>query len=130
MWGNFTVCQGVEIDKELQSVDYPVVLGRRITVTPYQGIFLSTRMDSGVEVNPFRKRAEALKEWCQTQDRGGLTAAYTVASICEDISTSSITGTKKKLAFGESSNPVEDSTNLPPSNVDNNYARKKRPRIE
>ncbi|XP_031096809.1 uncharacterized protein LOC116001044 [Ipomoea triloba] len=263
MWGNFTVCQGVEIDKELQSGDYPVVLGRRITVTPYQGISLSTRTDSGVEVNPFGKRADALKEWaktnslvierlivekahnnaskgvwvkskitlidngnptyyigcnncdkkincndegikfqcmfcghanavsikryrlivelfdgtdriqatlfnrlvdklfsltetenekdgfdfqklqkkldtptfavelrCQTQDRGGMTTVYTVASICEDISTSSITGTKKKLAFGESSNPVEDSTNLPPSNVDNNYAREKRPRIE
>nr|GMD83299.1 replication protein A 70 kDa DNA-binding subunit E-like [Ipomoea batatas] len=67
---------------------------------------------------------------CQTQDRGGMTSVYTISSICEDISTSSITGTKKKLAFGESSNPVEDSTNLPPSNVDNNYAREKRPRIE
>lgn len=287
MWGNFTVYQGVEIDKELQSGDYPVVLGRRITVTPYQGISLSTRMDSGVEVNPFGKRADALKEWAktnslvierlivekahnnavsemaspldqqispisdlkksfdqskgvwvkskitlidngnptyyigcnncdkkvncndegikfqcmfcghanavsikryrlivelfdgtdriqatmfnrlvdklfsltetenekdsfdfqklqkkldtptfavelrsQTQDRGGMTSVYTISSICEDISTSSITGTKKKLAFGESSNPVEDSTNLPPSNVDNNYAREKRPRIE
>ncbi|XP_031105493.1 replication protein A 70 kDa DNA-binding subunit C-like isoform X3 [Ipomoea triloba] len=66
MWGNFTVCQGVEIDKELRSGDYPVVLGRRITVTPYQGISLSTRTDSGVEVNPFGKRADALKEWAKT----------------------------------------------------------------
>nr|GMC95734.1 replication protein A 70 kDa DNA-binding subunit B-like [Ipomoea batatas] len=66
MWGNFTVCQGVEIDKELQSGDYPAVLGRRITVTPYQGISLSTRTDSGVEVNPFGKRADAFKEWAKT----------------------------------------------------------------
>ncbi|XP_019189236.1 PREDICTED: uncharacterized protein LOC109183623 [Ipomoea nil] len=66
MWENFSVYQGIKIDKELQSGDYPVVLGRRITVTPYQGIFLSTRFDSGVEVNPFGKRAETLKEWATT----------------------------------------------------------------
>nr|GLL31486.1 uncharacterized protein LOC109183623 [Ipomoea trifida] len=131
MWGNFTVCQGVEIDKELQSVDYPIVLGRRITVTPYQE---TENEKDGFDFQKLPKKLDtptfAVEFRCQTQDRGGLTAAYTVASICEDISTSSITGTKKKLAFGESSNPVEDSTNLPPSNVDNNYSRKKRPRIE
>nr|GMD56008.1 P-loop NTPase domain-containing protein LPA1 homolog 1-like [Ipomoea batatas] len=30
-----------------------------------RGISLSTRTDSGVEVNPFGKRAEALKEWAK-----------------------------------------------------------------
>nr|GMD16158.1 uncharacterized protein LOC109183623 [Ipomoea batatas] len=93
MWGNFTVCQGVEIDKELQSVDYPVVLGRRITVTPYQE---TENEKDGFDFQKLPKKLDtptfAVEFRCQTQDRGGLTAAYTVASICEDISTSSITG--------------------------------------
>ncbi|XP_019160755.1 PREDICTED: uncharacterized protein LOC109157310 [Ipomoea nil] len=38
MWGNFTVYQGVEIDKELQSGDYPVV---------YQGVEIDKELQSG-----------------------------------------------------------------------------------
>nr|GMD12808.1 replication protein A 70 kDa DNA-binding subunit B-like [Ipomoea batatas] len=93
MWGNFTVCQGVEIDKELQSVDYPVVLGRRITVTPYQGISLSTRMDSGVEENPFRKRAEALKE-CSDSRRPQLRLPLPPTSLRSDFDDFSLSITK------------------------------------
>ncbi|CAH9060280.1 unnamed protein product, partial [Cuscuta europaea] len=52
-----------EIQKLLEVRIHPIILARRVAVTTYQGLSLSTRYDTSIELNPKGQHAAALKEW-------------------------------------------------------------------
>lgn len=63
VWEDFAINQGREITSLLESGRHPLILGKRVTVTPFNGVSLSTRYDSLLEVNPSDPICEQLKKW-------------------------------------------------------------------
>ncbi|CAH9083467.1 unnamed protein product [Cuscuta europaea] len=66
MWDECASIQGVEIQKLLDVGIYPIVLAKRVAVTTYQGLSLSTRYDTCIELYPDTQHAIALKQWRST----------------------------------------------------------------
>ncbi|VFQ61087.1 unnamed protein product [Cuscuta campestris] len=63
MWDNFTFVQGLKIKKALQSSIYPILFARRISATSFQGLSLTTRYDSSIDLNPSISPTSTLQEW-------------------------------------------------------------------
>ncbi|VFQ96823.1 unnamed protein product [Cuscuta campestris] len=63
LWEEFATTQGIEIEKALESGTYPTILAKRILATTYQGLTLTTRQDSSIELNPTIPLAASLEEW-------------------------------------------------------------------
>ncbi|VFQ66751.1 unnamed protein product [Cuscuta campestris] len=63
MWDKFASIQGIEIEKALESGTYPTILTKRILATSFQGLSLTTRHDSSIELNPTISLATSLEEW-------------------------------------------------------------------
>ncbi|CAH9099887.1 unnamed protein product, partial [Cuscuta epithymum] len=63
MWGEFVDRHGVEIEKRLTKGDRPLVLINRVAINLFQGLSLSTRHDSHMELDPSGERALLLKKW-------------------------------------------------------------------
>ncbi|RAL54996.1 hypothetical protein DM860_013692 [Cuscuta australis] len=63
LWEEFATTQGIEIENALESGIYPTILARRIITTTYQGLTLTTRQDSSIDVNPNIPLVASLEEW-------------------------------------------------------------------
>ncbi|CAH9129476.1 unnamed protein product [Cuscuta epithymum] len=65
IWEEFVNQHGAAIDTFLQSGDCPVLFVTRVVANIYQGLSLSTRYDSHMELNPVGDRALVLKKWAK-----------------------------------------------------------------
>ncbi|CAH9098600.1 unnamed protein product [Cuscuta europaea] len=65
MWEEFVTRYGAEIDTLLQSGDWPTIFVTGAAANIYQGLSLSTRYDSHMELNPGGDRALVLKKWAK-----------------------------------------------------------------
>ncbi|VFQ85682.1 unnamed protein product [Cuscuta campestris] len=63
LWEDFTMNQGRDITHLLESGRHPIILGKRVTVTPFNGVSLSTRYDSVFEGNPSDPTCDRLRKW-------------------------------------------------------------------
>ncbi|CAH9143883.1 unnamed protein product [Cuscuta epithymum] len=63
MWEEFVTRHGAEVEKRLNEGDRPLVLLNRVAVNLFQGLSLSTRYDSHMELAPVGERALILKKW-------------------------------------------------------------------
>ncbi|VFQ95788.1 unnamed protein product [Cuscuta campestris] len=52
-----------DITSLLESGRHPIILGKRVTVTPFNGVSLSTRYDSVFEVNHSDPTWDRLRKW-------------------------------------------------------------------
>ncbi|KAG5589602.1 hypothetical protein H5410_040116 [Solanum commersonii] len=66
LWEDFGEIEGHEISSKMATeADLPVILGRSIGISTYQGLSLQTRYNSTVRVNPNYPQALALINWAK-----------------------------------------------------------------
>nr|GMC83984.1 replication protein A 70 kDa DNA-binding subunit B-like [Ipomoea batatas] len=63
LWGNFVMTEGIQIDLQLSQGKFPIVIAQGVHVNAFQGITLSTRYDTTIEVNPPGQHATVLNKW-------------------------------------------------------------------
>nr|GME08947.1 replication protein A 70 kDa DNA-binding subunit B-like [Ipomoea batatas] len=63
LWGNFVMTEGIQIDLQLSQGKFPIVIAQGVHVNAFQGITLSTRYDTTIEVNPPGQHATVLSKW-------------------------------------------------------------------
>ncbi|XP_031126940.1 replication protein A 70 kDa DNA-binding subunit A-like [Ipomoea triloba] len=63
LWGNFVMTEGIQIDLQLSQGKFPIVIAQGVNVNAFQGITLSTRYDTTIEVNPPGQHATVLNKW-------------------------------------------------------------------
>nr|GMC47471.1 replication protein A 70 kDa DNA-binding subunit B-like [Ipomoea batatas] len=52
LWGNFAMTEGIQIDLQLSQGKFLIIFAQGVNVNALQGITLSTRYDTTIEVNP------------------------------------------------------------------------------
>ncbi|XP_031127465.1 uncharacterized protein LOC116029555 [Ipomoea triloba] len=55
--------EGIQIDLQLSQGKFPIVIAQGVHVNAFQGITLSTRYDTTIEVNPPGQHATVLNKW-------------------------------------------------------------------
>ncbi|VFQ87545.1 unnamed protein product [Cuscuta campestris] len=63
MWDDFATLQGTYIQELLNADTYPIIFAKRILATSYQGLTLTTRYDTSIEIHPTISPTVALNEW-------------------------------------------------------------------
>ncbi|VFQ80088.1 unnamed protein product [Cuscuta campestris] len=63
MWDEFATVQASELGKILSSGRYPLIFTKRVAATSFQGLSLTTRYDTSIEINPTTPQALTLREW-------------------------------------------------------------------
>ncbi|VFQ66125.1 unnamed protein product [Cuscuta campestris] len=63
MWGDFATLQGTHIQELLDAGTYPIIFAKRIHATSFQGLQLTTRYDTSIEIQPTISPMVALNQW-------------------------------------------------------------------
>lgn len=70
LWEDFSEVEGTKIQQKIESKvngdeRYPVILGRSIGISPYNGLSLQTRFNSTIQIDPAYPQALQLIKWAK-----------------------------------------------------------------
>lgn len=67
LWDDFGEIEGTELEAQMENgKEFPIILGRNIGVSGYQGLSLQTRFNSTIRINPTYPQALQLISWAKT----------------------------------------------------------------
>ncbi|KAH0645241.1 hypothetical protein KY284_033125 [Solanum tuberosum] len=67
LWDDFGEIEGTELEAQMENgKEFPIILGRNIGVSGYQGLSLQTRFNSTIHINPTYPQALQLISWAKT----------------------------------------------------------------
>ncbi|KAF3622418.1 putative replication protein A 70 kDa DNA-binding subunit B-like isoform X4 [Capsicum annuum] len=66
LWGDFSVIEGIELQAKIEKEEYPVILGRNIGISSYQGLSLQTKFNTTIRIDPSYPQAVELLSWVKS----------------------------------------------------------------
>ncbi|XP_019181599.1 PREDICTED: replication protein A 70 kDa DNA-binding subunit E-like [Ipomoea nil] len=63
LWGKYAKGEGIELEKKLAAGKFPVIFAKKIEVTNYNGLSLTTRYGSIIDFDIATPKAEQLGQW-------------------------------------------------------------------
>ncbi|XP_049398705.1 replication protein A 70 kDa DNA-binding subunit B-like [Solanum stenotomum] len=67
LWDDFGEIEGTELKAQMENgKEFPIILGKNIGVSGYQGLSLQTRFNSTIRINPTYPQALQLISWAKT----------------------------------------------------------------
>ncbi|XP_016515741.1 replication protein A 70 kDa DNA-binding subunit D-like isoform X1 [Nicotiana tabacum] len=90
LWEDFSEVEGTKIQQKIESKvnydeRYPVILGRSIGISPYNGLSLQTRFNSTIQIDPAYPQALELIKWAKA-NKDMLTGCAKVIHLSHDNS--------------------------------------------
>ncbi|WMV32060.1 hypothetical protein MTR67_025445 [Solanum verrucosum] len=98
LWEDFGEIEGHEIGSKMATeADLPVILGRSIEISTYQGLSLQSRYNSTIRVNPPYPQAVALINWAKEKKRMLLSCASEKTSTSSSVTPTIVTPAGQQL---------------------------------